>query len=397
VSEDALWLVGNVGAEEARSGAMHPHAVAVARLLALCLPARGQLLLPDGERRTVSSFWPDALGDAPEEPAFPWLSSCRTHAWFPNAETDALLRSHERGPLLPPAAVVAAVHDKAFTERVCEAEDLAPRPLRGLSLILEPEELAAPEIRQRLQAHVDAWPEWIGGRFALKPRLGSSGRGRVPGEAGRLDVESVQGALPRLAARGGAILEPWLDREQDLSVQLHVARDGDVTLLATLVQHMSPAGVYRGHSGRVDHRGRVTSGTQYDDGLLEAALALSQAARAKGFHGPCGVDAFTFHGPERLLLRPAVEFNARFTTGTLVASLLRRALSHIGPRIGLAPGEPRFFHFALEAPEDGWPAANPGRLEVVPLLPALRDLDARLEPALVFAHSAELLDDAIRR
>jgi hypothetical protein len=397
MSDDSLWLVGNVGAEESRAGPMHPHAVAVARLLALSLPGRGQLLLPDGELRRVSSFWPDALGDAPEDAAFAWLSAFQTHAWFPDAESDDLLRSHQRGPLEPSAAVVAAVHDKAFTERVCEAEGLTPPPLRGLSLILDPEELAGPEIGQRLQGHVDAWPEWIGGRFALKPRLGSSGRGRVPGEAGRLDVDSVRGALPRLAARGGALLEPWLDREQDLSVQLHVAPDGNVTLLGTFVQHMSPAGVYRGHSGRVDHRGRVTSGTQHDDGLLDAALPLAQAARAEGFHGPCGVDAFTFAGPDRLLLRPAVEFNARFTTGTLVVGLVRRALPRIGPRMGLAPGEPRFFHFALEAPEGGWPAPNAGRLEVVPLLPALRDLDAKLEPTLVFARSAEVLEDAIQR
>jgi hypothetical protein len=134
MSDDSLWLVGNVGAEESRAGPMHPHAVAVARLLALSLPGRGQLLLPDGELRRVSSFWPDALGDAPEDAAFAWLSAFQTHAWFPDAESDDLLRSHQRGPLEPSAAVVAAVHDKAFTERVCEAEGLTPPPLRGLSL-----------------------------------------------------------------------------------------------------------------------------------------------------------------------------------------------------------------------------------------------------------------------
>jgi hypothetical protein len=93
-----------------------------------------------------------------------------------------------------------------------------------------------------------------------------------------------------------------------------------------------------------------------------------------------------------LLLRPAVELNARFTTGTLVVGLVRRSLPSIAPRIGLGPGEPRFFYFALEAPKAGWPTPVPGELEVVPLSPALEGLHTSLQPALLFARTAEALD-----
>ena len=38
----------------------------------------------------------------------------------------------------------------------------------------------------------------------------------------------------------------------------------------------------------------------------------------EGFAGPCGVDAFSFRGPDREpLFRPLVEWNGRFTMGTV--------------------------------------------------------------------------------
>jgi hypothetical protein len=203
-------------------------------------------------------------------------------------------------------------------------------------------------VRDR-RARLRTWPDWTRGRFCLKPRLGSSGRGRVPGDAAHLDEQALARSLPRLARHGGALLEPWLAREGDLSAQLHVAPDGVVTLLGTLELCVTASGVYRGHRGRLDHRLRIASGSAHDDGLLEAAMILAQAAHAEGYHGPCGIDAFAFRGPEGTLLRPAVELNARFTLGTIVAGLLRRARPHLRRRLPTPPGSLRSLHFALPA------------------------------------------------
>ena len=146
------------------------------------------------------------------------------------------------------------------------------------------------------------------------------------------------------------MLEPWLRRRRDLSVQLHLAPDGALTLLGTLTQEVSESGVYRGHRGALDYKARVVSESECEDALLEAAVSIARAAHARGFYGPCGVDAFSFEGPDGVELRPAVEFNARFTTGTILVGLLRRARETIAAQLALASGERRAFRFALDAP-----------------------------------------------
>jgi hypothetical protein len=274
----------------------------------------------------------------------------------------------------PPPDAVREVHDKAFAHGVSQEERLVPAALRGLVAVLDASELErADEAVERIQGHLNAWPTWTRGEFTLKPRQGSSGR--VAGSGGRADTPELRGALPRLVRQGGALLEPWLRRRRDLSVQLYVAPDGALTLLGTLTQELSESGAYRGHRGALDYRARVVSESEYEDALLDAAVSVARAAHARGFYGPCGVDALSFEGPGGVELRPVLEFNARFTTGTVLVGLLRRARETIAAQLQLAAGERRAFRFALDAPPDGaddpaWlhlPLATPG----APLQPAL--------------------------
>jgi len=87
-------------------------------------------------------------------------------------------------------------------------------------------------------------------------------------------------------------------------------------------------------------------------------MIVARAAHAQGYHGPCGVDAFAFRGPDGPLLRPAVELNARFTLGTIVTGLLRRARPHLRRRLPTPPGSLRALRFALPArAEAGFEAA----------------------------------------
>jgi hypothetical protein len=284
--------------------------------------------------------------------------------------------------------VVREVHDKAFAHRVSQEEALVPGALRGLIAVLDASELArADEAVERIQGSLNAWPAWTRGEFTLKPRLGGSARGRVAGSGGHADTPELRGALPRLARQGGALLEPWLRRRCDLSVQLHVAPDGELTLLGALTQQVSESGVYRGHRGALDYRARVVSESEREGALVEAAVSVARAAHARGFYGPCGVDAFTFEGPEGVELRPVVEFNARFTTGTVLVGLLRRARTHIAGQLALAAGERRAFRFALDAPPDG--AHEPALLRL-----PLAAHGEGLQPALWIAREAGIELDA---
>lgn len=252
--------------------------------------------------------------------------------------------------------VVRRVHDKAFAHRVAEREGLVPELLRGVVRILEPDELL-PESAglENLQARLDALPAWARERFTLKPRLGSSGRGRVAGEAGRADTPGIRGALARLAERGGALLEPWLERREDLSAQLFVAPDGALRLLGTTRLLLTRAGLYRGQRGLLDSKGRIVSGSRHDEALREAAVTLAAAAAAEGFHGPCGVDAFSFvagDGAADTVFRPVVELNARFTMGIVAIGLARRQGAAVVRRLGLGPGERCAFQLRLDPGAD---------------------------------------------
>ena len=89
-------------------------------------------------------------------------------------------------------------------------------------------------------------------------------------------------------------------------------------MLGTMEQIVAPSGVYLGHLAEIDSRGRVFSGSAHEESLREAAAVAARHAHEEGFFGPCGIDAFGVEfkdadGGTREILRPLVEFNARFT------------------------------------------------------------------------------------
>ena len=381
------WLIPNVGGEEESRGRAAPAVATVTRLWHLLFSSATRML--DDEDALVP-VWPGALGPRAQDPAFPWLADERkTYAWLGN---DAAARAAEAAghPLAGPASdVVRGVHDKAFAHSVGEEAGLVPASLRGLVAVLDPSELRDADAAVRRVEHaVRDWPSWTRGRFALKPRIGASGRGRVAGSHDRIDTPELRGALPRLARQGGALLEPWLTRLADSSVQLYIAPDGALTLLGMLEQHVSSAGSFRGHSGAVDYKARIVSECGEENALIEAALEVARAAHARGFFGPCGIDAFRFEGPQGAELRPAVEFNARFTMGTISIGLLHRARARIAAHLELTPGERRHFFFGLDAPAAGWPEADDAALLMLPLWGPRETL----RPALVLARDREALN-----
>jgi hypothetical protein len=388
VSEDLL-LLPNIGGEEGTRAAQRrsePWVATVARLWhALFAPGTGWL---DAELPPLA--YPPAWGARPRDAVFPWLEApgCVT-AWL-NTEA-AAGRAAAAGRDLTGAApaVVRRVHDKAFAHAVARREGLLPAELERAVAVLEPESLRDADVAvDRIRAELARWPGWARRRFTLKPRFGSSGRGRVAGTDGNADTEPLRGALPRLAERGGAMLEPWLERTEDLSASLWIGAGGELVLLGTTRQWLAPSGLYLGQRGTVDSRGRVTSGSDRDEALREAAANVGRAAAEAGFYGPCGLDAFAFRsdaGGEAF--RPVVEWNARFTLGTLAIGLIRRALGASAEAFGLTPGERLAFHFGLDAPRGGWPEAD-SALRVFPLG---RNGDA-LCPALVVAKNREVLE-----
>jgi len=376
VSDD-LRLLPNIGAEEGANAARRrsePWVTAVAGLWHTLFAAGTGWL--DEERPQAP--WPAAWGARAAGAVFPWLEAPgRATAWL-NTEA-ASQQAAATGRELTGASpeVVRQVHDKAFAHAVARREGLLPPDLADTVAALDPELLRdADAAVERIDAEIARWPPRARRRFTLKPRIGSSGRGRVAGCDGNADTPQLRGALPRLA-------EP-----EDLSASLWIGAADELVLLGTTQQWLAPSGLYLGQRGMVDSKGRVTSGSGRDEALREAAAAVAHAAAAEGFFGPCGLDAFAFRtdaGGEAF--RPVVEWNARFTLGTLAIGLVRRALGAVAKDFGLAPGVRLAFHFGLDAPAGGWPEAD-SALFVSPLW---RSGDA-VRPALVVAESRQALD-----
>ncbi len=340
---DAPVLVANLGAEApAASRAALAATRSAARLWRL-LFAPGARLAAEPDEDAV--HWPAALGPEPEGAAFPWLEADAACAWLVTG--DARREAARLGLALagPEPEVVARVHDKAFALETTRRLGFEPACLGGALHVFAPGDLADPDAAlAAVRAAREAWPAWLRDVPAtLKPRLSSSGRGRVALDE---DDGAVRAGLAKLAARGGAILEPWLERRMDLSAQLHVGPDGPL-LLGTLEPCPTPSGVPRGFRGTLDRRGRVTSGSDWDEPLREAAAALAVAAGEAGYAGPCGVDAFAFEGPEGPVLR-IVELNARFTLGTVTLGLARRALPVARRHFDLDADERLHLHLDLD-------------------------------------------------
>lgn len=268
------------------------------------------------EAQALAHAWLDMF----DPPAFDWLATPARHAWLAdNAAQGAA------GELDAPAPeIVRCVNDKAFTCSQARELALCPALIRSLVEVLSPEDCVDPDFAARIAGRLEAWPAWTGQNFTLKPRLGTAGRGRVS------RLSEIPGAAKRLARAGGAILEPWLERTHDLSVQLYISRAGELEVLGSTDLLTSPPGVAQGVAGRIADDGRSSSHSEHDDATRTAALQLAQAAHNSGYFGPCGVDAFEFRGPEGLELRPLVELNARFTMGTVALGQVSRARPSAG-------------------------------------------------------------------
>ena len=354
-------LYANFGAEERRDAKRASRELLrLASLWQGVFPQDAEVVLPP-QAFPPNTRWERAVDRAPSDVGGPSeqdatsllvgrFSSARGLVrWLPDewsADESVRLGVGDWGP---DPRTVAKVHDKAFSVRSAAA--IATTTWSALPTVLEPEDLRSPGV---VEGRVAEWPGRWRSRFVLKPRMGTSARGRVSGQDGRLEEAGRRG-LPRLASRGGAILEPWFDRVDDLSAQYWIESGGHPELLGTTRQLLGENGIYLGNEGvfEIEETGRlhVRSGHGAESQLIHDSMRLVEFAAAAGFHGPCGVDAFTYtddtDGEEREVLRSIVELNARFTTGTIALGWLEKICREVVRRGESRSGRWRF----LFAPE----------------------------------------------
>jgi hypothetical protein len=155
------------------------------------------------------------------------------------------------------------------------------------------------------------------GRWVVKRAFGHGGLGHFLG-AGRALPPNAPGWIEKALASGEpVVLEPWVERDADYSVQLEVA--GEVTVLAVLELLVTAQGSYRGN--RVG-----TVPPEVTAELARVGTLVGEALRAEGYRGPAGVDAYVSGGK----LRPLVEVNPRHTMGMIARAVARRLGHDVG-------------------------------------------------------------------
>jgi hypothetical protein len=132
------------------------------------------------------------------------------------------------------------------------------------------------------------------------------------------------------------VVEPWLERVQDFSVQLEMTADGlklcGYTGLINDARGQFVANFAESHHHKriptkivsqfrepADISGRLL---EFYDGIF---ARLEAGLRAVDFTGPIGIDAFAYRDPDGgTRLKPIVEINPRYTMGRVLVELMRQ-------------------------------------------------------------------------
>jgi uncharacterized ferritin-like protein (DUF455 family) len=178
--------------------------------------------------------------------------------------------------------------------------------------------------------------------IVLKAAFGMSGRAMIRVNEDDFVSDRTRGWIGNMLHRHGAIIvEPWLDRVLDLSMQYEVSRwpEGPARVIfkgSTRLQN-DARGQFR--SCTVGQRfieqlppeiGLFLNSHPARQGwariLFEDAIPalLEGALKTSPYEGPLGIDAFVFRdGAGALRLQPIVEVNPRFTVGRVAVELGR--------------------------------------------------------------------------
>ena len=132
------------------------------------------------------------------------------------------------------------------------------------------------------------------------------------------------------------VVEPWLERELDFSVQLEMGSEG-LKLCGFTGLLNDRKGQFLGNWAESYHRHRLPSKVA---ALLEKSADIARRLprlyaqiftmlevelQRVGYTGPVGIDAFVYRTPQgNCRLKPVVEINPRYTMGRVLVELMKR-------------------------------------------------------------------------
>jgi len=135
------------------------------------------------------------------------------------------------------------------------------------------------------------------------------------------------------------VVEPWLERELDFSVQLEMSNDG-LKLCGYTGLLNDAKGQFQGNTAAPGHQKKIPTNliALFHEPLdiaqqLHALYAdifklLEHELRRANYLGPVGIDAFAYRDADgKIRLKPIVEINPRYTMGRVTVELMK----HVAP------------------------------------------------------------------
>lgn len=240
---------------------------------------------------------------------------CQGRAWGWNDRAIARLEEQGARCIAPPLAVVRRCNSRSLSD------DLARTHQLGVPFSKRCADLDAIESHLMSHKEIDHW--------VLKPEFGNAGIGFM--KLNREELRTKRHAIiSKLSEPGTArYLEPWLERELDLSTRLVLSPSGTIEQIDHYQTLTSSSGAFFGLL--LDPRNQTIR--PWVDALRETADIVAEALHKEGYFGPASFDALVTRGIDgspRLI--PLLEINARESMSTIALAVTDR-LGHHGPAL----------------------------------------------------------------
>lgn len=184
-------------------------------------------------------------------------------------------------------------------------------------------------------------------RWVVKAEFGMSARERILG-CGPATESHWNWVQRRISSHGAVFFEPWVDRIEEIGIQMDVPQAGKPELIGVTPMLVDERGQYAGScfsSGSPEHKFPQDDWNDAIDVALSAAMHL----QSFGYFGPLGIDAMSYfdeNGERRI--RPLQDINGRWTMGRLSLGLRRL----------LKPGEQGFWEHGSARERAGFTASR---------------------------------------
>ena len=173
-------------------------------------------------------------------------------------------------------------------------------------------------------------------RIVVKEALGLAGQNSIRLWEPEL-LDSHRRWLAHACEQGRQlVVEPWLEREMDFSVQLEMTPRGlKLCGYTTLINDLR--GQFQANRAAPNHGQRLPAdvlalfgeprdiSVRLHGAYAEAMTLLEAGLREADYLGPVGIDAFVYRTPAgECRLKPIVEINPRYTMGRLAVELMKQ-------------------------------------------------------------------------